>query len=689
MKHLVWVLLLLLCCNLNAENKRIPEQRFKDEQHPKVALVLAGGGAKGLAHIGVLKVLEEAHMPIDIVVGNSMGSIVGGLYAIGYNAQQLDSVVRATNWINLLIDAPDYDNNLLTVKKMNEFYQLRLSLDPQRKDRQSGKGGIIEGRNITTLLKSLTEGVSEQADFNTFRYPFACNATEALSGKVYEFHQGNLVEAMRSSMAIPGVFTPVRKDSLLFVDGFVTNNYPVDVARRMGADIIIGVDLVSSIPEEERYSNLMELVTHMIDLSSTHQYERNIADTKLYIDVDVSEFSSASFGQADIDTLLARGESKARQMLPQILHLRDSLIQLGHAPYIAQPPFEKPQKEETQEKRQRDRSSYRQSSISMGGRFDNDEYASLQVGATIHIPSTHGLVAQVYGRLGQRMKGGISLRHYLLDNSRAALSYYFEHRDLQYYNHGVRAASVSAKHQRARIYFSQEWHKVQYTFGARYDWHRFSDILVNNNLLHFSGNIRHEHYFTYFAQAEFNSINSIYYPTKGSYVNASFELVTDNLISFDNSNPMPLAQVEWRSAFTPSNRFSLIPHASARIILSNGKDIPISLYNVIGGMQSGMKVSHQLTMAGVADMEILSQEGFASAGLTMQQRIASNHYIQTSIDAATIASNIDDAFKADAHTWGVQLGYSYNTIAGPVSLTGYWSERTKKTVLLLNIGYCF
>jgi len=685
---------MLWCClmPLMAHTERIPEESLRQPDRPKVALVLAGGGAKGLAHIGVIKVLEEAGLPIDIVVGNSMGSIVGGLYSIGYNAQQLDSVTRHTNWMSLLLDAPDYDSNLLTTKKMSETYQLRLSLNPERRTRMGGRSGLIDGKNIKNLLTHLTQGVDSLADFNALPRPFACNATEVYSGRVYEFHSGNLVEAMRSSMAIPGVFTPVHKDTLLFVDGFVTNNYPVDVARRMGADIIVGVDLISNIPEEDRYNNFMDLMTHMIDLSSTNQYNRNITDTQLYIDIDVTEYTSASFAPADIDTLILRGERRARQLLPSITHLRDSLLSIGHAPYkeltYQRPVLDADNDADLGPKRLK--ASYRSSSLNLGARFDNDEYASVQAGATIHLPTRQGYVVQLYTRLGQRMKGGISLRRFMRNNSRVALSYVFEATDLDYYYHGTHASSISSKHQRTRLYFSQEWNKVQYTFGTRYDWHKYTDVLLDKDVAHLSADLTKERYFTHYAQAEFNSLNSSYFPTRGSSVDARFELITTNFLQYDEASPIPIAKLEWKTAFSLGSRFTLIPHASARVILSgDDRQAPISLHNVIGGLQSGMKVEHQMTMAGVANLEFISQDGFGCAGLGMQQRIGADHYLQLVVDGATISYGIDDAFTAATHTWGAQLGYSYNTVGGPISLTAYWSERTKKASVLFNIGYCF
>lgn len=681
------------------------------DERPRVAVVLAGGGAKGLAHIGALKVLEESGVPIDMVVGNSMGSIVGGLYAIGYTPAELDSVVRHTDWIKLLIDAPDFDSKLLTSKKMNEYYQLRVSLDPKRHRSNTGRSGIIQGYNIERLLRKLTVLVPDSVDFNTLPLPFACNATEAINGKVYEFHDGNLVEAMRSSMAIPGIFTPVQKDSMLFVDGFVLNNYPVDVAKRLGADIIIGLDLVSTKPAAERYTNITDLVTHMIDVNGSHLYENNISNSNVYIDIDVTEFTSASFGAADIDSMIVRGERRARQMLPALEHLRDSLAGIyGN---------EKPRYLTAQANRRRAminreyitsighgnddqerpegnwfrnvRNNYLSSSINLGARYDNDEYASMQMMAEVTLPSKRHFSASIYGRLGQRLKGGLSLHHDLLNNGRVSVEYFFEHSDLQYFYRGNRAGDVTSNHQRTQISFGQTWHKVLYTFGMRYDWHKYTDLLIREQVAAMAPKLngKTERYLSYFAQSEFNSQNSIYYPTRGSRVTCNLELVTDNFYQFDGHNAIPIGSLIWSTAATIGSRLTLIPHASARILLTDNNSEPAALQNVMGGLHDGMKVGHQLTVAGIPSLEITSDNAMAVFGLGIQQRMGESHYLQARIDGCNTTNHVDDFMLLDNIRWGAQLGYSYSSIAGPISLTAFWSQRTRNLKLMLNLGYCF
>jgi len=685
---------------------------------PKVALVLAGGGAKGLAHIGAIKVLEEAGIPIDMVVGNSMGSIVGGLYALGYTPAEMDSVVRHTNWIELLLDAPDYGNKLLTAKKLSETFQLRVSLDPER--RQSSQAGILKGRNIMRLLKKLTATVPDSIDFNQLPLPFACNATEVMSGKCYEFHSGNLVKAMRASMAIPGVFTPVQADSLMFVDGFVTNNYPVDVAKRMGADLIIGIDLTSTTPEEERYTNLLDLLTHMIDVNSTHQYEENIKHSNIYIDIDVTEFSSASFTAEEIDSLLLRGERRARQLLPELIAFRNQLDkQYGPAEprYVAahrwhaekqaellshthpdkeRPPYYRRSYTASADSLEKQgffknlRSKYLSSSANLGARFDNDEYVSAQVGINMRLSSKHQYNMMVYGRLGQRMVGSVNLGH-VWRNGMLSLGYSFIHGDYQLYHKGKRTADITRNEQITQVFFGQTWRKVLYTFGLQYHWDFYTDILIRRSVATISQmhDDEKQRYFTYFANAEYNSQNSMYFPTQGNRVNFRAELVSDNLYQLDGYGMIPIAYVKWSGAFTLGERFTLQPRATTRAIFDNHSHTPIGLLNMVGGFKDGMKMPQQMTMAGLPTLDFFTQNVVGISGLAIQQRIGKLHYLKAAVDGCSMGSNLPDLFKQKAYSWGCQAGYSYSSMAGPISLTAYWSERTRQVNVMLNVGYCF
>ena len=176
--------------------------------HKKVGLVLSGGGAKGVAHIGVLKVLEEAGFPIDYISGTSMGSLIGALYAIGYTAKDLETLAKNQNWDILLSDKIKWKDRSLFSRLYGNVYTVSFPFSPN-----SGKSlvpaGLIKGQNINTLFSELTAGYQNPIDFNTLPIPFSCVATNIYTGKPYVFRRGVLQNAMRASMSIPGVFSPV------------------------------------------------------------------------------------------------------------------------------------------------------------------------------------------------------------------------------------------------------------------------------------------------------------------------------------------------------------------------------------------------------------------------------------------------------------------------------------------------
>ena len=233
MKKIIMMMAAVLMCGTVSAQE---EKESKEPPRKKVAVVLSGGGAKGMAHIGVLKVLEKAGIPVDIVTGTSMGSIIGGLYAIGYNSHSLDSMVRVQDWSYVITDKEDLRNQSLSDRKKQNTYFFSTGLTLGKKDQNAG--GIIKGKNLAELFQQLCVGFTDSVDFNRFPIPFACVATDIITNEEVDFHSGRLPQAMRASMAIPAAFSPVRIGNKVLVDGGLKNNYPVDIAREMGAEIV-------------------------------------------------------------------------------------------------------------------------------------------------------------------------------------------------------------------------------------------------------------------------------------------------------------------------------------------------------------------------------------------------------------------------------------------------------------------
>lgn len=297
------------------------------QQNPsrkKVAVVLSGGGAKGMAHIGVLKVLERAGIPVDIITGTSMGSIIGGLYASGRSAENIDSIVRRQNWGYVLSDREDLRRQSLKEREQQNTYAFSRNFNLQTKLAE-GSGGFIIGKNINSLLNAMTTPYNDSIDFNRLPIPFACVATNIIDNTEYVFRSGVLAVAMRASMAIPGVFSPVRLGDKVLVDGGLRNNYPADIAREMGADLIIGVTVQGKPKTAEELGSTGSILGQIIDVNCKNKYDDNLAITDIPIQVNTSGYGSASFSTNAIDTLIRRGEEAAMEHWDEILKMAQEL----------------------------------------------------------------------------------------------------------------------------------------------------------------------------------------------------------------------------------------------------------------------------------------------------------------------------------------------------------------------------
>lgn len=332
-------------------------------QRPKVAVVLSGGGAKGAAHVGVLRVLEEYGIPVDIITGTSMGALIGGLYAVGNSVDELDSLLTTQDWNYVISGAAKRDeisfehrtnrskyliqvpfgldwssalsrrprNNVESVEDEGADTGSRppaggsfISLAPEGQAKGMIPLSLMAGQNIYNLLSDCTVGYHDQCDFNTLPIPFACVAVDLVSGREVVFTNGRLPIALRASMAIPGVFAPVKTDNMVLVDGGVKNNFPVDVARQMGADIIIGVRFPSDESATD-YDDVGNMLSRVVKVAMSVKTEAEVADTDILIEPDVAGFGMMSFDNASLRTLIDNGEAAAREAAPKLLELRDYL----------------------------------------------------------------------------------------------------------------------------------------------------------------------------------------------------------------------------------------------------------------------------------------------------------------------------------------------------------------------------
>ena len=289
------------------------------ESRPKVGLVLSGGGAKGLAHIGVLKVLEEEGIVPDYITGTSMGSIIGGLYAIGYNAHELDSIVNGVSWTTLLSDQIPLSSVSPQEKEDYNRYQVEFNIT---RDGLEIPSGLVRGQKISELISRLSWHVSDNQDFDELPIPFRCVAADLISGNQYVFEEGDLTTALRASMSIPSVFSPVKMDSMLLVDGGILNNYPAYLCKKMGADIIIGVNVgFEDKADREAPETLPEILMASATIGGNIAMRRAIKRTDLLISPPLKDYNTASFTSAA--SIIEAGEIAAREQTDALKKLME------------------------------------------------------------------------------------------------------------------------------------------------------------------------------------------------------------------------------------------------------------------------------------------------------------------------------------------------------------------------------
>lgn len=288
-----------------------PEPASADEPppHPRICLALSGGGARGLAHIGVLRVLEELQVPIDCVAGTSMGAIIGGLYAAGYSPAELEEIVVGLDWNALVRDTPDRRHLPYRRKVDDLVYLTRWELGLTSEGLRMPTG-LVSGHRLGAELRRLGLRAVGIDDFDRLPLPFRAVAADAANGETVVLDRGDLASALRASMAVPALFAPVERDGRLLVDGGVVANLPVDTARAMGADVVIAVDLGQPLADRPRPQSIPGVLTQSLDALSRREVERSLAAAEIVLKPEVEKWGLLDFhGATD---LIERGDRGTR-----------------------------------------------------------------------------------------------------------------------------------------------------------------------------------------------------------------------------------------------------------------------------------------------------------------------------------------------------------------------------------------
>ncbi len=710
-------------------------------QRKKVGVVLSGGGAKGVAHISALKAIEDAGIPIDIITGTSMGALVGGLYSIGYSTQALDSMVRAQDWSSLLSDRVSRRHLSFLEKDSRERDLITVPLTTRKGI--AIPSGITGGHNVYNMLTELTIGYHDSMDFRHLPIPFACVAFDMVKGESVTFTSGYLPLAMRASMSIPGAFTPIRHNGMVLVDGSIENNFPVDVARSMGAEIVIGIDLSAELKKEDELNSVTDIVDQLTNITAAPARARNIRATDLYIHPNIDGFSAASFSAAAVDTLLNRGKEAMDANYGKLIALKEKIgipanchaethqdLELNRPIAIDSIRFEGLDNYEERNIRKLldfprggtvtsaqlhqamanlqgsglfSDVSYRldgaspydliftceeskHNSLSLGFRFDTEEMAALLLHAAVTPENFGNTYLFAAARLSSNpyVQAGIAAGNEI--NHKFFLSYTYRYNDVDLYHEGVKSRNMDYRQHIADIHFANiRLRNFKVETGIRYEYFHYESQLLSPDMAHDIA--PSEGLVELYIRPLFESLNSRYYPTRGISFQTDYTLYSSDFFTYRGHAPVSAITGDFFAPLSISRRITVTPGVFTRVLIGERDYIPYTSRNFVGGVMPGRYIRQQIPFYGIHDVELFDN---ALLGVKADVRVGLWEKIYGSLKF-NYMKHSDDFFDL-AHgqdVFGTALCFSYDSFIGPIDLMADWSNRDKEFGVYLNMGYYF
>ena len=651
-----------------------------NRERKKVAVVLCGGGAMGTIHIGALKVLEEAGIPIDMVTGTSMGSIIGGMYAVGYNATDIESIINSMDWGDILRDRLSMRNQTLEERERQNIYlfDYRLFLD---KSQDTLAGGFIRGTNVEKTLRHYLRQ-PEDINFKSLPRPFGCIATDLITDSEVVLDHGSLAKSIRASMAVPGVFAPVRMDPYILVDGGTKNNFPADLARKMGADIVIGV--LTDLGLNEGYYSTSDILERAVGADIHNRSNENIKYCDLVIHVPVRGYSAAHFYRSAIKNLIQRGEEATRAKLDSIMLLKERAgVPADYRPDYSIIHLSDIDNTEAG-KLVNEENAKNSIKASVGLRYDNEELVAAQIGATYYFGNKLEKNLDLTLRLGKRTMGRLAWNMIPKPHRKLGFSYEIWHEDINLYQGRNRSDNLMFIYQKANAtLFSMDALNLNVDLGVSWEHYHNYDILSNEYSI--SNFLKNEYYFNYHASAQYNSEDHWYFTRRGMRARVQYGYFTDNLFQWKGHGGFSRLSAQWRMTLPLTLTTHLQPMVYGQLLF--GEDIPATAANMMGGNRFGIYYPQQLPFSGFGHCHAVDSKVLA-AGLKLQQRLFKEHYIMVYGHVAKQNDKLEDIFNGKP-IWGTQVAYSYNSIVGPLGSSLSWSNFTKRASIYINLGFEF
>lgn len=725
---LIYLCCLVLSTSLYGQNKQ------------KVGLVLSGGGAKGLAHIGVLKVLEEQGVAIDYITGTSMGAIVGGLYASGYTASELDSIFRGVDADALIHDYVPRVSKSFYEKRNDEIYAVTLPFDNFK---IGVPKALSKGMYNYNLMSRLLAHVRHERDFSKLKIPFLCIATDIETGEAVVLKEGNLPQAIFASGAFPSLYSPVNIDGRVLIDGGVVNNYPIEELRKMGAEIVIGVDVQDGLKRRDEIGGATDLLLQVSNFSTYNNMQNKIEDTDIYIKPNIAGYTVVSFDVGE--EIIKKGREAALKVVDQLKEIKtdEHVVQHHFVPKYNDSIYIKDIKisglEDYTQRYVHGKLGFRphtlisyndlgkgisqlngtQNFSELTYRFDAD-----QDGDDFILTLTENPVKR-YLKLGLHYDGlyksaalmnvtqkklftksdVASIDVALGDNFRYNLNYYVDNGFYwsigfnSRYNQFTRTVplpdfSTSISNQgnisvdyddlANRLYFQTFFaQKVLIGIGVE---HRFLDIGSKTYDVSIS-KFDKSHYLSGFASLTFDTYDNKYFPRKGFVFKGEYK---NYFYSSDyNGNFNNFSIVKGELGFAQRIYRNLSVDVRSKMGFTIGTE-PNPFFNFFLGGFGFQETDHILPFYGY-DLLNKFENSFISGRIQLDYEIFKKHHINVAANYANVGRGLFESadWISKPELNGYAVGYGFQTLLGPIEVKHSWSPDTRSHFTWFAVGFWF
>ncbi len=734
------VLLILFCFGLSIQAQNIDK--------PKVGLVLSGGGAKGLAHIGALKTLDSLGVKVDYIAGTSMGAIVGSLYASGYTGMQLDSIFREIDFDKLIADELPRASKTFYEKENSEKYAISIPFDNFKIQIPSA---LSRGQNVFNLLSRLMLHVSDVDNFENLPIPFFCIATNIETGEPVILDSGSLAQAVKASGALPSLFQPVILNDQILIDGGVVNNYPIDELKAKGMDIIIGVDVQDDLATKDDLKSAPEILIQINNYRTIRDMREKSVKTDIYIKPDIREFTVVSFDEGDeiirrgkkaaldkVDELNMLVEQKGKLIKPPLdVHISDS-IQIDEIVVKGNENYTRAYVLGKLQLKKNEKISYEQfgkgvNNLVATNNFDSFLYqfrpsetgydlltnlkeseGSTFLKLGVHYDDLYKSAALL--NLTQKRillnNDVASLDVILGDNVRYNFDYYIDKGFYwsvglkSRYNSFHKAINASLLLDEFEIdatglnklevelsdftnqFFVQTLFRKDFSLALGVEHKRLkivSETVINQTDPDAEETVfENSDFWSLFGNLKFDTFDNKYFPNEGFLFNGDFHLYFSS--SANNFSEFSFAKANLGYAFS-FNKFSILLGSEGGFRI--GDDNINTLSFALGGYGNQF-INNFISFYGY-DYISITGDSFVKGLINLDYEFAKNHHFNFAANYANVADDIfvDGEWFTDPDYSGYAFGYAFESFVGPIEIKYSWSPEVDQGKWFFNLGFWF